>query len=229
LTKEVCVILPALNEEGTIGLVIDEIPIGEMEVKGYNTTILVVDNGSTDRTGDIASERGAQVIVESRRGKGMAIRTGFDAVECDFLFMLDSDYTYPAVHIPAMIEVLEDGCDVVIGSRLKGRIEAGAMTVLNRFGNHLLALMTNILYRTSISDPCTGCWGLRGDVVKALKLEARGFDIEVDMLTGIARNGYRIAEVPIGYRKRKTRPKLNSLRDGFRIGKMLIRRRFRSE
>lgn len=228
MKKEVCVILPALNEEGTIGLVIDEIPIWEMEVKGYKTTILVVDNGSTDRTGDIASERGAQVVVEPRRGKGMAIRAGFDAAKCDFLFMLDSDYTYPAVHIPAMIEVLEDGCDVVIGSRLKGRIEAGAMTALNRLGNHLLALMTNLLYRTSISDPCTGCWGLRRDVVKSLKLEARGFDIEVDMLTGIARNGYRIAEVPIGYRKRKTRPKLNSLRDGFRIGKMLVRRRFRS-
>ena len=227
MTKEICVILPALNEEDTIGLVIDEIPAKEMEEKGYRTTILVVNNGSTDRTGHVAIERGARVIEEPRRGKGMAIRAGFEEAQCDYLFMLDSDFTYPAIHIPAMLEILEGGCDVVLGSRLKGRIEAGAMTTLNRVGNHLLALITNLLYGTRISDPCTGCWGFRGEVVRSLKLEARGFDIEVNMLTEIARNGYRVTEVPIGYRKRKTRPKLNSLRDGFRIGKMLVRRRFR--
>ncbi len=228
MTKEVCVILPALNEEHTVGLVIDEIPVREMEERGYKTSVLVVDNGSTDRTGDIASEKGALVISEPRRGKGMALRAGFAAAECDFVFILDSDYTYPATHIPDMLELLEDRWDVVLGSRLKGHIEDGAMTGLNRVGNRLLALIANLLYGMRISDPCTGCWGLRADVAKGLDLQARGFDIEVNMLTEIARNGFSIAEVPIGYRKRKTRPKLNSLRDGFRIGKTLVRRRFRS-
>ena len=158
----------------------------------------------------------------------MAIRAGFEAANSDFVFMLDSDHTYPAVHIPAMLEMLESGYDVVMGSRIKGTIMDGAMTNLNRIGNRLLALMTNFLYGTKISDPCTGCWGLRADVIKELKLVARGFDIEVNMLTEIARNGYRIAEVPIGYRKRKTLSKLSSLRDGFKIGKTLVRRRFRS-
>ena len=228
MKKRVCVILPALNEENTIGLVIDEIPREELEKRGYSTDIMVVNNGSTDRTGEIARGKGVQVVEESKKGKGRAIRAGFETVDCDFVFMLDSDYTYPAVHIPAMLEVLEDGCDVVMGSRLKGHIMDGAMSNLNRLGNRLLAIMTNVLYGTKISDPCTGCWGLRADVVKGLKLEANGFDIEVNMLTEIARNGFRMAEIPIGYRKRKTHPKLNSLRDGFRIGKMLVRRRFRS-
>jgi dolichol-phosphate mannosyltransferase len=226
--KEVCVILPALNEEGTIGMVIDEIPVKEMRERGYRVHVMVVNNGSTDRTEEIAREKGAQVIWESRRGKGLAIRAGFEAMNCDFAFMLDSDYTYPAVHIPRMLEVLEEGYDVVMGSRLRGCMARGAMTPLNLVGNHLLALMTNVLYGIRISDPCTGCWGLKAEVAKQLKLRARGFDIEVNMLTEIARNGYRITEVPIDYRRRGTRTKLNSLRDGFRIGRTLVRRRFRS-
>ncbi len=228
VTKEVCVILPALNEERTVGLVIDEIPVSDLESRGYKTSIIVVDNGSTDGTGRIAAEKGARVVTEPRRGKGMALRAGFEAAEGDFVFMLDSDYTYPAVHITDMLTLLEGEHDVVLGSRLKGHIEDGAMTGLNKVGNRLLALITNVLYGTRISDPCTGCWGLRADVARGLDLQARGFDIEVNMLTEIARNGFRVAEVPIGYRRRKTRPKLNSLRDGFRIGKTLVRRKFRS-
>jgi len=227
LNKEISVILPALNEEGTIGKVIDEIPREEIERKGYEVNIIVVDNGSTDRTGEIAREKGARVIWESRRGKGMAIRAGFEALSGEFVFILDADYTYPAVHILEMLDVLEDGYDVVMGSRLKGQIAEGAMTTLNRAGNRLLALMTNVLYGTRISDPCTGFWGLRCQVARGLDLHARGFDIEVSMLIEVARNGCIIIDVPIGYRRRSTRPKLNSLRDGSRIGRMLMKRRLR--
>jgi dolichol-phosphate mannosyltransferase len=187
----------------------------------------VIDNGSSDRTGEIARERGAQVIVEPARGKGRAIRAGFEALSGDFVFILDADYTYPATHILEMLEVLEGGYDVVMGSRLKGQMGEGAMSNLNLVGNRLLALMTNILYGTRISDPCTGCWGLSGKAVKQLKLDATGFDIEANMLTEVARNGYRITEVPISYRRRSTPPKLKSLRDGFKIGKMLVSNRFR--
>jgi dolichol-phosphate mannosyltransferase len=87
--------------------------------------------------------------------------------------------------------------------------------------------LTNILYGTNISDPCTGYWGLRAEVAKALELDAIGFEIETNMLTESVRNGYRIAEVPINYRRRATPPKLKSLRDGFKISKTLIRKRFR--
>lgn len=225
--KEVCVILPALNEVGTIGKVIDEIPREEMERRGYRTNILVIDNGSRDGTGEVAREKGARVIVEPRRGKGIAIRTAFEALSGDFVFILDADYTYPATHLSEMLEVLEDGYDVVIGSRLKGQMSEGAMSTLNRVGNRLLALMTNVLYGTKISDPCTGCWGLKREVAEGLELKARGFDIEVNMLTEMARNGCRITEVPITYRRRLSPPKLRSLRDGFRISRMLVRNRFR--
>ena len=225
--KDVCIILPALNEETTIGKVIDEIPREVMERKGYRVETIVVDNDSTDRTKEIAEEKGAKVITEPSRGKGRAIRTAFKSVSGDFIFMLDADYTYPATYIPEMLELLEGGYDVVLGSRLKGRIEEGAMSRLNLVGNHLLALLVNILYGTRISDLCTGSWGFRGEVIKELKLDAVGFEIEANMLIETARKGYRIGELPIHYRRRQTRAKLRSLRAGFRIGRTLIGKRFR--
>ncbi len=227
MAKEVCILLPALNEEDSIGRVIDEIPRAEMERKGYSTRVIVVDNGSKDKTGEIARGKGADVIVQSVRGKGMALRAGFKSLSGDFVFILDSDYTYPATHIPEMLEKLEQGYDVIMGSRLRGRMRKGAMSKVNLVGNHLLALMTNILYGTRISDPCTGYWGMRREVVERLKLNALGFEVEADMLTEIARDGCKITEIPVTYRRRSTPPKLNSLRDGFKIGVMLLKKRFR--
>jgi len=226
--KKVCVIIPALNEQETLGSVIEEIPKELLEGRGYRVDVVVVDNNSTDRTKWVAEERGARVILEPVRGKGMAIRTAFQQVNADFLFILDGDYTYPATYIPQMLELLERDHDVVLGCRLKGKMPRGAMSSLNRVGNHLIALMANVLYGTRISDPCTGYWGFRKDVVGRLKLDASGFDIEANMLTEVARHRCRIAELPVDYRRRATPAKLNSLRDGFRIGKTLLRNRFRS-
>ncbi len=225
--REICVVLPALNEERTIGLVIDEIPVDDIARRGYKTNIMVVDNGSTDRTGEIARAREAEVVEVRERGKGKAIRAAFKVIRGDFVFLLDADYTYPAIHILEMLEVLEGGSDVVLGSRLKGHMMKGSMSALNKVGNRLLALLANVLYGTRISDPCTGCWGFRRGIIETLNLDADGFDIEADMLTEIARNGYRMAEIPISYRRRATPPKLNSIRDGFRISKLLLRNRFR--
>lgn len=227
IMKSICVILPALNEEKTIGKVIDEVPVTRMEQRGYKVEIVVVDNGSEDRTGDIARAKGARVIEEPQRGKGIAIRKAFSLVNSDYIFMLDSDFTYPATSIPAMLELLERDYDVVLGSRLRGQIERGAMRRLNLIGNYLLAMTANVLYRTSISDLCTGFWGFRGEVVQTLRLDAAGFDLEADMFIEVAKRRYRIGEVPIHYRRRETDSKLGSMQAGYRIGKMLLRKRFK--
>lgn len=225
--KTVSIILPALDEEEAVGKVIDEIPEKDMEERGYRVEILVVDNGSTDRTREIAEAKGAKVIVEPAKGKGRAVRTAFESVCGDFIFMLDADYTYPATYIPQMLEALEEGHDVVLGSRLKGQRAEGAMSKLNLIGNRLLAFMGNTLYGTRISDLCTGYWGLSREVVENLELDATGFQLEANMFTEIAKKGYRIAEVPILYRRRLTPAKLSSLEDGLRIGRTLITKRFR--
>ena len=223
---KICVILPALNEELTLGKVIDEIPCQTLDDEGYHVEVVVVDNNSTDGTRQVALAKGARVIDEPRRGKGRAVRTALASVKADFIFMLDSDYTYPALYIPEMVKILCQGHSVVIGSRLRGRREKGAMGKLNLFGNFLLSLMASILYQKRISDLCTGCWGFRGEIIPKLKLAAEGFQLEAELFTQLAKKGYRVAEIPIYYRSRAAKTKLNRIKDGIKIGKMLLARRF---
>jgi len=115
---------------------------------------------------------------------------------------------------------------VVIGSRLKGRREKGAISRLNIIGNHALTLMANILYHARISDVCTGYWGFKGEVIPKLNLSATGFNLEAELLSQIAKNGYHIGEVPIHYRRRSSTSKLHSIKAGLSIGQTLITRRF---
>ena len=223
---KVSIILPALNEAETIGRVIEEIPQQRLEEEGYRVEVVVVDNGSTDPTARIAAEKGARVIAESRKGKGRAVRTALEQVDADFVFMLDADYTYPATYIPDMLKLLNQGYSVVIGSRLKGKREKGAISRLNIIGNRLLTLAANILYQARISDLCTGYWGFKGDVIPRLNLSATGFNLEAELFAQVAKNGYRIGEVPITYRRRPSPSKLSSLKAGFIIGRTLLARRF---
>ncbi len=223
---EILIVLPTLNEEQTIGRVIDEIPGKALEGVGYKVRLLVVDGNSTDRTREIAAEKGVGIVTERRRGKGIAVSKALSSVEADFIFMLDADYTYPAGYIPDMLKLL-DTHHAVIGSRMRGRREKGAMSRLNLVGNYLLSLIATVFYGKKISDVCSGFWGFRGEVVKALSLRATAFDLEAEIFSQLTRRGYTIAEIPIDYRKRLSPPKLRSLRDGTRIGWALITRRFR--
>ena len=224
--KTVSIIIPALNEEDTIAKVIDEIPKKDLQKVGYRVEIIVIDNNSTDGTAETAKEKGVKVIAEPVKGKGRAIRTAFKSVSGDFIFMLDADYTYPATYIPRMLEVLQEGQDVVIGSRLKGQMGKGAMSKMNLVGNRLLVFIANILYGTRISDLCTGYWGLTRRVIDNMELDAKGFELEAAMFAEITKKSYSIAEVPIFYRRRATPSKLSPLKDGFKIGWTLLKKRF---
>jgi glycosyltransferase involved in cell wall biosynthesis len=223
---EILIVLPTLNEEQTIGRVIDEIPRSSLEGVGYKVKLLVVDGNSTDRTREIAKAKGASTIIERRRGKGIAVSGALSSVEADFIFMLDADFTYPAGCIPDMLKLLSEH-HAVIGSRMRGRREKGAMSRLNLVGNYLLSLIATVFYGKKISDVCSGFWGLRGEVVKNLHLRATAFDLEAEIFSQLVRRGYTIAEIPIDYRRRSSPPKLRSLRDGTRIGWALITRKFR--
>lgn len=223
---EILIMLPTLNEEPTIGRVIDEIPRKALEGAGYKVKLLVVDGNSTDRTRQIAEEKGASTVVERRRGKGIAMSQALSSVDTDFIFMLDADYTYPAGYIPDMLKLLGSH-HAVIGSRMRGRREKGAMSRLNLVGNYLLSLIATVFYGKKISDVCSGFWGFRGEVIKNLSFRATAFDLEAEIFSQLTRRGYSIAEIPIDYRRRPSPPKLRSLRDGTRIGWALITRRFR--
>jgi dolichol-phosphate hexosyltransferase len=223
---KIAVILPALNEEKAIDRLICEVPCAAMKEMGYEVEIIVVDNNSTDNTSSVAKGAGATVIFEPVTGKGRAIKRAFQDVNADFCFMMDSDYTYPPSHIIDMIGPLQKN-DVVIGSRMKGRREKGAMKLTNFCGNILLSWIASILYRNRISDLCTGYWGFKNHVVKNINLDGvSGFELETRLFIQIVKQGYTYQEIPINYRRRiGTRPKLNPARDGIKIALSLLKHR----
>jgi glycosyltransferase involved in cell wall biosynthesis len=223
-TETVAVVIPTLNEERSIGKVIDRVPIADLLQNGFNTAVYVIDGRSSDNTREIAIEKGAKLMLDERHGKGFAIQTAFKAITADYVIMVDGDNTYPIEVVTEIIRLLKK-YDVVIGSRLNGTIEPGAMSRLNVLGNTLLTLLARALFSINVTDVCTGLWGYRGDAIRRLELQARGFEIEADMFGECARNGLRIAEIPIHYRARADRAKLSSLRDGLRIGAFLCRKR----
>ena len=222
-TETVAVVIPTLNEEHSIGKVIDSVPVADLLKNGLKTAVYVIDGRSTDTTREIAVKKGATIILEERKGKGLAVQTAFKAITADYAIMVDGDDTYPIEMATEIIRLLKE-YDVVIGSRLKGFIEPGAMSKLNVLGNTLLTLLARALFSINVTDVCTGLWGYRGDVIRRLELEAQGFDIEADMYSECARKGLSIAEIPIRYRARADQAKLSSLRDGLRIGAFLCRK-----
>ena len=226
MSDKTLVILPAFNEEQAIGLTIDE--IRQCFPEG---TIVVADSCSTDRTAQVAKDRGVAVIP-APRGKGAAVRHALIMLKKSSLtdghryyVTMDSDYTYPAKHIPEFLTTLRDGADVVIGHR--AQMEEAAMTRVNRIGNVLLSWLFSAVYQRWIPDICSGMWGFRREVAEKFTLTSNDFTLEADMLVNAVRNGYRIKQVPIGYRPRLegSQSKLKVV-DGVRIALFLVSRRF---
>jgi dolichol-phosphate mannosyltransferase len=228
MRPKVAVLIPTLNEGATIGHVIDKIPINALSEDGYDTTVYVIDGGSSDTTQQRALEKGATVVVVTQPGKGSAVQHAFSSIRADYFIMIDGDDTYPAERIAEFTRLLGE-YEVVLGSRLKGRIEDGAMTRTNLFGNRVLTALAHTLFKGETSDVCTGFWGFRDYVVNRMHLAARGFEIEADMFVECARLGFRVGEVPIDYRKRVAQPKLSSINDGLKIGLFLLKRRIAAD
>ena len=225
-SNKITILLPTLNEEENIRDVIEELPISDLKSRGYHVNILVVDGKSTDRTQEIAQAHGADVILREGKGKGAGVRQAFSYADSDFLFMLDADGTYPSSYILEMLDRLENGYDVVMGSRLDGDIQSGAMPHTNYFGNKMLTLLANTLYGTKISDVCTGLWGFNNKVIKNLDLNSNHFEIEAEMFATSVKKQYKITEIPIQYKRRgASQPKL-SPRCAMSIARKLIARKF---
>lgn len=219
----VAVLIPTLNEEIAISRVIERIPVHALSNDGYDTAIYIIDGGSEDRTQQKALEKGAEVLLVTQPGKGTAMQHAFSSIRADFFIMIDGDDTYPPEKITDFMRLLRT-YDVVIGSRLKGRIEEGAMTRTNLFGNRMLTILACALFKKEITDVCSGFWGYRKHVIDRMDLTARGFEIEADMFVECARLRFSIGEIAIDYKKRVDRPKLSSISDGLKISFFLIKR-----
>ena len=230
-TLGITILLPTLDEAKALRKVVERIPFEQITADGWNIRIVVVDGGSTDGTLELASELNCQIIEQhGGAGKGRGLREAFENFMSSndaALVMMDADGTYRPEEIPQLLRKLEqEKADIVIGSRMKGWIEDGAMTRRNWVGNHILTWLAVFLHRTYISDLCTGFWALNRNSIKLMKLNSIGFEIEAEMYASAAHNNLEIREIPIHYDRRIGRSKLGSIGDGIRIAMKIIRRKF---
>jgi len=220
------ILLPALNEENGVAAVMKRIPRSILKRNGLSYCVYLLDGQSTDQTRAIATKFGAEVFVQTGRGKGSAFREFVPKIKEDFTVLLDSDGTYPPEAIPELVEALGDESPVVLGSRLRGSIGEGAMSGPNYVGNLLLSRFASILFATPISDVCSGMWAFMSDRLKSLGLTANGFDLEADIFAECALRHIPILEIPIRYDRRIGEAKLR-LKEGFRIALALLKKRLR--
>ncbi|MBW8004723.1 MAG: glycosyltransferase family 2 protein [candidate division NC10 bacterium] len=193
----ITVIIPALNEEEAIGTVVREVP---RDIAGE---IVVVDNGSTDRTAEVAQAAGARVIREPMRGYGAACLAGAMAANhTDILVFLDGDRSDDPREMPVVLGPLLNGhADLVIGSRTTGLTEEGALTSHQRFGNRLVTWMVRLLYGVTLTD--IGPFrAIRAPVLRDLGMEHKTYGWPVEMIVKAAKKGYRVVNVPVSCRKR---------------------------
>jgi glycosyltransferase involved in cell wall biosynthesis len=197
--KHYGLIIPALNEADSIGLVIRQVP-GQLFDQ-----IIVVDNGSRDRTGEIARAVGAQVVEEPRRGYGQACFTGLAHLQpkIDAVAFLDADLADDPADLERLVRFFGDGeWDLVMGSRVLGKSEPGSLTPLQRFGNWLATLLIRKIWNVSFSD-LGPMRILRRDALGRLDLRDRNFGWNVEMQAKAARLNLRAAELPVTYRRRR--------------------------
>ncbi len=212
---KVTVVIPAYNEEKGLPKVIDEIP------KDIVHEIIVVDNASTDGTYEIAKNLGIKVIRhEKNLGKVASIHTGIKNAKGEIIVLIDADYTYPAGNIRELLDKLNEGYDLVVGSRFLDGTKN--ISYINRMGNKIFSLFASYVGGIRITDSQSGFRAFRKDFFKEINPTSYGFEFETEVTMKALKKGYRLAEIPIEYRKRIGKSKLNPIADGLRIGKALV-------
>jgi len=207
--------MPAYNEEEGIAKVIDEI-------KQHADKLIVVDDGSRDKTKELAEEcarkySGVTVISHAKnKGKVAAILTGIRSAKTEVVVLIDADHTYPAKDIPILVKHMEDGADLVLGNRFSA---AGLKNIpaFNRIGNGLFSFLISFASGQDIADGQTGFRAFKKGMLDKLKIRSNGLEFETEMTIKAAINGYKVEEVPIEYRKRIGKSKLNPIKDGYNM------------
>jgi glycosyltransferase involved in cell wall biosynthesis len=218
--QSITVIIPCLNEEAGIERVLRAMP-------EFVDEIIVVDNGSTDRTADLALSLGAKVIREELRGYGRAYRRGFSCATSDLIVTLDGDHSYPVDGISYLLEAfLHLHVDFLNASRFPVH-DTGAMSFKHKFGNLVLSLAMSILFFRWVRDSQSGMWVLRRSILKDMKLEADGMAFSEEIkIEALRHPRIRFGEISILYSTRLGEKKLNPWRDGIQNLAFLARKRF---
>lgn len=212
--KKISILIPALNEKDGIVNTIRAIPEEELKRMGYEVQILVVDNGSTDGTGELAHKAGAEVVFEPRRGYGYAYKAGFAQAKGEIVATADADGTYPLEDIPRLVKILEEeNLDFLTTNRF-ALMEKAAMSFRNKVGNTVLSLAMRILFNLRIGDSQSGMWVFRKHILDCLMLKSNtplSQELKIEACH-FARSSWK--EVAIEYRPRLGKVKLG----GWKVG-----------
>jgi hypothetical protein len=218
--QSITVIIPCLNEELGIEQIMKRMP-------EFVDETIVVDNGSTDRTSEVAARFGARVIREDVRGYGRAYKTGFGFATGDLIVTLDGDQSYPPDAISYLLEAfLHLDVDFLNTSRFPVR-DPKAMSAMNKLGNLILSLAMSILYFRWVRDSQSGMWVFRRSILQEMKLTSDGMAFSEEVkIEALKSDRVRFAEISIQYSSRLGETKLNLWRDGFNNLWFLVKKRF---
>lgn len=220
---EVSIVIPCLNEENSIGIVVEKARRA-IEMMGVPGEVIVADNGSTDRSVEIALSKGARVVPVAQKGYGSALRGGIEAAKGRIIVIGDADDSYDFLEAPKLVAKVKEGYDLVVGSRFKGRILPGAMPWTSKIGNPLMTATLNLLFGVNTTDSQSGMRAFTKEAYRKMQLQATGMEFASEMLIKAGKAKLRIAEVPITLHpdKRGRPPHLRPIRDGWRHLKLML-------
>ncbi len=214
----VTAVMPCLNEERTLARCIQKAQACFRSL-GIEGEVVVADNGSVDSSVEIARQLGARVVHESVKGYGAALMAGINAAEGEIIVMADADDSYDWLGMGAFIAKIQEGYDLVMGNRFEGRIDPGAMPLMNRYvGNPILSTLARVIHRAPVGDFHCGMRGFTRQAFARMQLRTPGMEFATEMVVNAVRAGLRIAEVPARLQRdgRDRPPHLRPFRDGWR-------------
>ena len=217
-SPSVSAVIPCLNEEQTLALCISKAQ-ASFRTMGICGEVIVADNGSTDRSIEIAQSMGARVVTEERKGYGAALRRGITEARGNIIVMADADDSYDWSAIEPFVRKIQEGYDLVMGNRFQGGIMPGAMPPLHRYlGNPVLSWVARRSFGVPIRDFHCGMRAFTRQAFEKMMLQTPGMEFATEMVANAAHQGLRIGEIPIVLHpdKRGRPPHLRSFRDGWR-------------
>jgi len=215
---EVSVVIPCLNEAQSIAFCVDQAFAGLRAAK-VRGEVLVVDNGSTDASGEVAKQHGARVLHASVKGVGSASRTGIESARGEFIILGDADGSHDFSELPRFVAKWREGYEFIVGNRFRGEIKNRAMRWHHRYiGTPALSALLNLFFHSGVGDINCGMRGLTRELSRGLDLRTTGFEFCSESLIKAAKLGARITEVPITtWPDRRGRPPhLRTFNDGWR-------------
>jgi len=218
-SESITVIIPCLNEEQGVEAVLRAMP-------DYIDEVVVVDNGSTDRTADVAASYGAKVIGEDVRGYGRAYKRGFANATSDIIVTLDGDHSYPVDAISYLVGAMQHlGVDFLNASRFPVR-DPKAMSMKHRVGNLVLSFTMSLLFFRWVRDSQSGMWVFRRSILDKIRLDSDGMGFSEEIkIEALKHRDIQFAEIPVMYSSRLGEIKLNPWRDGFQNLFFLLKKR----